>query len=213
MLWLLIWSGGATALYVFAPVNWLAIPWGPISVIGIAVSFFVGFKNNQSYDRMWETRKIWGAIVNDSRAWASLAKGFVSNLHSEKEHSEEEIHAVKTRLIHRHIAWLYTLRRQLLIPTEWERVSQGRHIGKVNEMRRDSWGAGKFKDVVDKVKVEDMMPREEFENMHGFKNQATYLIDMQTEDLKKLREQGLIDDFRHMEMQQILTYFYTPREM
>jgi len=39
-----------------------------VSVIGTAVAFYVGFKNNQAYDRMWEARKIWGGIVNDSRA-------------------------------------------------------------------------------------------------------------------------------------------------
>ncbi|WKN46384.1 bestrophin family ion channel [Tunicatimonas pelagia] len=43
----------------------------PLTVIGIAVSFLIGFKNNQSYDRFWEGRKIWGAIVNYSRTWAN----------------------------------------------------------------------------------------------------------------------------------------------
>ncbi len=30
--------------------------------------FFIGFNNNQAYDRWWEGRKIWGALVNDSPA-------------------------------------------------------------------------------------------------------------------------------------------------
>jgi len=34
------------------PVN-LTIPFLPISTIGIAVAFYIGFKNNQAYDRFW----------------------------------------------------------------------------------------------------------------------------------------------------------------
>ncbi|MEM7315497.1 MAG: bestrophin family ion channel, partial [Planctomycetota bacterium] len=40
-----------------------SIPIAPLGTIGVAVAFYVGFKNNQSYDRFWEARKIWGGIV------------------------------------------------------------------------------------------------------------------------------------------------------
>ena len=46
----------------FAEVK-LSLPWQPISVIGIAVAFYLGFKNNSSYDRTWEARKIWASTV------------------------------------------------------------------------------------------------------------------------------------------------------
>lgn len=36
----------------------IAIPFLPLSTIGTAVSFYVGFKNNSAYDRFWEGRKI-----------------------------------------------------------------------------------------------------------------------------------------------------------
>ena len=45
----------------------LTIPWLPIALIGTAVAFIVGFKNNATYGRIWEARQIWGAIVNASR--------------------------------------------------------------------------------------------------------------------------------------------------
>ncbi len=61
----------ATALYTWLGCGWLAVPWLPIALVGTAVAFLVGFKNNASYDRTWEARKAWGAIVNDSRSWAS----------------------------------------------------------------------------------------------------------------------------------------------
>ncbi len=208
MVWLLLWGEIATSIYVFAPVNWLAIPWSPISVLGIAVSFFVGFKNNQCYDRMWKARKIWGAIVNDSRSWGSMTKGFIRNLHAESEHGEPQLQEAKKRLIHRHIAWLYTLRGQLLIPAKWEHVNQGMKIGKLNKKRQENWGSDVFKEFTDKIHIEPMISSEEFSKMSAFKNQATYLINQQSEDLKKHRKDGMIDDFRHMEMQSLLNLFY-----
>lgn len=42
----------------------LSIP----AFIGTAISILLSFKLNQSYDRWWEARKIWGSIVNDSRS-------------------------------------------------------------------------------------------------------------------------------------------------
>jgi len=64
-------NGAIVALYHFQIIS-ITIPWLPVSVIGTAVAFYVGFKNNQAYDRMWEARKIWGGIVNDSRAWGMI---------------------------------------------------------------------------------------------------------------------------------------------
>jgi len=57
ILWL---TGGASIIAYLYHANYIAfaIPWVAISVIGTAVAFYVGFKNNQAYDRMWEARKI-----------------------------------------------------------------------------------------------------------------------------------------------------------
>ena len=38
------------------------------------------------------------------------------------------MHVIHRRLLYRHIAWLYTLRSQLLIPTAWEHISQNKHV-------------------------------------------------------------------------------------
>ena len=45
----------------------------PFSLIGVALGIFLGFRNNASYDRWWEGRKIWGALVNESRSFARRA--------------------------------------------------------------------------------------------------------------------------------------------
>lgn len=43
----------------------LAIP----ALVGTAVSLLLAFRISQSYERWWEARMIWGAIVNDSRTF------------------------------------------------------------------------------------------------------------------------------------------------
>ncbi len=53
------------------------IPWQPLSLIGIAVAFYFGFKNNSSYERVWEARKIWGGIVNASRSFTVMARDMI----------------------------------------------------------------------------------------------------------------------------------------
>ena len=118
------------------------VPWLPVSIVGTAVAFYVGFKNNSSYDRLWEARKIWGAIVNSSRMWGSSVKGFVSNQFNEKDIDDKELRGLHKRLIYRHIAWLYSLRSQLLIPTPWEHVSQGSRMRKQIEKRKKAFGLG-----------------------------------------------------------------------
>jgi ion channel-forming bestrophin family protein len=40
----------------------------PFSLIGIALAVFLGFRNNASYDRYWEGRKLWGQLLNDTRS-------------------------------------------------------------------------------------------------------------------------------------------------
>jgi len=47
----------------------------PFTLIGLALSIFMSFRNNAAYDRWWEGRKLWGALVISSRSVARLAAG------------------------------------------------------------------------------------------------------------------------------------------
>ena len=40
----------------------------PFTLVGVALALFLGFRNSSSYDRWWEGRKLWGALVNITRA-------------------------------------------------------------------------------------------------------------------------------------------------
>ncbi|MEQ9301925.1 MAG: bestrophin family ion channel [Cyclobacteriaceae bacterium] len=60
-------------LYLDLPDISITIP----SFMGTSISLLLSFKLSQSYDRWWEARKIWGAIVNDSRSLVIQLKQFV----------------------------------------------------------------------------------------------------------------------------------------
>ncbi|MEO9870274.1 bestrophin family protein [Ekhidna sp.] len=208
IIWLSIWVISVALLYKYADLQWLTIPWLPISLIGTAVAFYVGFKNNSAYDRMWEARKIWGAIVNSSRSWGIYVRAFVTDQFVEQPVSEEELTETKKKLIYRHIGWLYALRSQLLITTTWEHANQSGKTGKRAEMYQNKFGIGLIDDDVTKNELKQFLPEEEYERLINYKNTATQIIDQQSEELKKLRKKDLIEDFRHMELQALLKDFY-----
>lgn len=62
IIWLTTWSVLVATLYNFTSYSWLTIPWLPLSVIGTSVAFYVGFKNNQAYERLWEARRSGAAL-------------------------------------------------------------------------------------------------------------------------------------------------------
>lgn len=49
------------------------------TVFGIALSLFLGFRNNAAYDRWWEARKLWGGLLADLRSFARELDMFVAD--------------------------------------------------------------------------------------------------------------------------------------
>lgn len=75
------------------------------TVLGTAIAFFIGFNNNQAYDRWWEARKVWGGLVNDSRSFARSLLSYVPQ--------SDENNVVVQQMVRRHIAFLYALKAKL----------------------------------------------------------------------------------------------------
>lgn len=50
----------------------IAVPLGPsfLSILGIILGLLLVFRTNTAYDRWWEGRRLWGQLVNTSRALA-----------------------------------------------------------------------------------------------------------------------------------------------
>lgn len=208
LIWLTAWSLLVAGLYFYTGSLWFSIPWLPLSLIGTAVAFYVGFKNNQAYDRLWEARKIWGSIINSSRSWGSMIKGYVSNHNRADKISESGLNHIKEKILYRHIGWLYALRSQLLIPTQWEHVSLGGHFGKIGQKRQKQFGVGRLDEDITESHLRKYLPEDEYYDLLTFKNAATQIIDKQSQELVTLRENNLIDDLKHMELQRILNDFY-----
>lgn len=75
-----------------------SVPLSITALLGTAVSLLLAFRTAQSYERWWEARTVWGAIVNDSRSLIRLVKQFVPN------------NSKETKIIaERQIIWVYTL--------------------------------------------------------------------------------------------------------
>jgi len=199
--WLVTYMTLVAVCYKTFDWHWISIPWLPVSLIGTAVAFYVGFKNNQAYDRIWEARKIWGGIVNSSRSWGNLVDSYIQN----SQLTPDEIKHIKKRLIYRHIAWLYTFREQLLIPTAWEHISLGKIHRKFARQRIDRQGVGQFKDYLNQEQTSKYFA--EIQKWEAAPNQATYITHLQSQLLASLEKNETLNIFRQIEMQKILTEF------
>lgn len=82
------------------------IPPTLVALLGSALAFFIGFNNNQAYDRWLEARAIWGAIVNDSRSWARNILHYTSE-------NNPAFSELRHGMVRRHLAYVYALKAAL----------------------------------------------------------------------------------------------------
>jgi len=84
----------------------ISVPIGVTAIFGTAVALLLAFRTNQAYDRWWEARIIWGAIVNDSRTLVRQSKSFFDRTQEGHESMVREIAL-------RQIIWCYALGESL----------------------------------------------------------------------------------------------------
>lgn len=184
--------------------SWFHIPWLPVALVGTAVAFILSFQNNAVYGRLWEARKIWGGIVNASRSWGLLVNDFVSNQFAEESAPEDELAGIRRCLVLRHIAWMTALRHALRSHRPWE--------GGMRSGTNKEWSAriGVHEHAISlRDDIVDYVPPEDLDCVLSKANPAAQMIGRQSKNLRRLRERGLIDNFRHMEMQKLLTELIT----
>lgn len=106
-------------LYGPLRMHWLDVPWQLVSIVGVAVSFYVGFKNNASYNRFSEARSLWGGIVNRSRSWSAFV---LANTGQPAQPLTPAPTAQHRALVYRQVAWVNALRLHLRRQTAelWE---------------------------------------------------------------------------------------------
>ncbi|MFK5973625.1 MAG: bestrophin family ion channel [Flavobacteriaceae bacterium] len=170
-----LWTALIFSAYYFLDWKHIDIPFQPLSIIGIAVSLYIGFKNSQSYERFWEARKIWGGIVNYSRIWANNVLSFV-----------EDGHETKRILIYRQLAWVNALRVQLRQPSSFS-IKENRAVERMFDRHgeRNPVCAG----------LDSFISPEEDSDLENRKNVATHLLKNQGQHLKQLLKDKKITEF------------------
>lgn len=203
LIWLTAWMLIVTLLYNATHWKIITIPWLPLSLVGTAVAFYVGFKNVQSYDRIWEARKVWGAITNNSRMLATMVKNFRSDEVGVNDGREQ-----RKQIIFRHIAYLYQLREQLLEPTPWEHVSLHRlGVGYYNKRRRAHL-YGKYKEELNEVEAQTYLSETDKLSLQTVNNKAVQLLDIQSSLVQELYQNKTINMMQHLELQKTINNFY-----
>jgi putative membrane protein len=180
-----------TALYYFFDARWFIIPWVAIALIGTAAAFVVGFKNTQTYNRLWEARQIWGSIINSSRAWGILIKDTVRS-------DKKEIQT----LIYRHLAWVTALRYQMREARAWENMNlksnvEYSHFYKIPE-----------RETKLEEELKKFLSPDEMNYILGKKNRATQIISLQSSHLKQLREAQKVSELDFIELEKMLVALY-----
>ncbi len=179
--------------------KWLGIPPLPIALMGTAVAFNLGFKNNNAYNRVWEARKIWGAITNISRSWGMICLDFISNQYTSEKYSEAELKEIHQLLIYRHISWVTALRYQLREPKEWELQTSAAAIRFREKFFVIAEHQKSCRDALSGFTEEN-----ELNDILGHSNPALQILRLQSATMKDLNKKGLIDNFRHIAMQDMI---------
>lgn len=99
-----VYSSAIYFIHQFYNFKAVSIPLTVSTILGTIISLLLAFRSNQAYDRWWEARILWGAIVNDSRTFTRQVLTFVDS-----SHEGEQKRALKERIIRRQMAWCYSL--------------------------------------------------------------------------------------------------------
>ena len=97
---LFIWDCVVTLTYYVLPFR---APSLPLTIFGSALALFLGFRSNSAYERWWEGRTLWGAMINASRSLARATRNFLP---------DPEARDLKREIVKRQIAYVNALRRK-----------------------------------------------------------------------------------------------------
>jgi putative membrane protein len=103
-----IYSVLIALMYNYFHYTRISIPIAIPTMLGTVISLLLAFKSNQAYDRWWEARTLWGAVLNDSRTMTRQILTYI-----DVEYGSDEKKAFCERMARRQIAWCYSLSRHL----------------------------------------------------------------------------------------------------
>jgi putative membrane protein len=100
---LFVWDLAVTIFYYVVPFKAPALP---VTLFGTVLALFIGFRTNSAYQRWWEGRTLWGAMINASRSLARATIAFLPDDHAGAL-------SVRRIIVRRQIAYVQALRCQL----------------------------------------------------------------------------------------------------
>jgi putative membrane protein len=100
---LFIWDVAVTSTCVALR---LRVPPLPLALFGSALALFLGFRVNSAYQRWWEGRILWGAMINASRSLARIATVNIGR-------SGMVGHDITAKIVRCQIAYVHLLRHGL----------------------------------------------------------------------------------------------------
>ena len=98
---LFVWDCAVTITYYVMPFK---APSLPLTLFGSALALFLGFRDTSAYQRWWEGRVLWGAMINSSRSLARAARSYLP---------DAEGRDLQRAIILRQITYVQVLRCQL----------------------------------------------------------------------------------------------------
>jgi len=110
----------------------------PFSLIGLAISIFLGFRNNASYDRYWEARKLWGRMVNISRSWARQVMTLIAAEDGASDARKAEVRQLQETLIKRQAAYVHGLRMHLRKEERWDELGAWLDDAELEQLKTES---------------------------------------------------------------------------
>lgn len=179
----LLVSGFAVFLFKVLKIEYVAIPFLPVATIGTAVAFYMGFKNNQAYDRLWEARKLWGGITNTSRNFTTMLLALV------------EDKSISREIVYRHIAYINILRLQLRKTIPWATGEQNLHqtfVGEREELEAFDKGLQTILEQNNKMQY--------YDQLHNANNAANIILREQISHLTKLKRNKQLDEYEHSDL-------------
>ncbi|WP_457363713.1 bestrophin family protein [Pseudomonas sp. TE3610] len=102
LFWLLIWDILVTVDFMLYLNSKVTLPLMPLTLLGSALVVLISFRNSSAYNRWWEARTLWGALVNSSRSFARQVLTLIDD-------ENGDTNPVKATLLRRHVAYVNAL--------------------------------------------------------------------------------------------------------
>lgn len=150
----------------------------PFTIVGLPLGVFLGFRNNASYERFWEGRKLWGTLVNVTRTWARqlelyLALDVAAPRTSGDRPTPEEVRQLSRELVVGMIAYVHLLRMHL-------------------------------RDVVDLASLDSPLQASEMQRVEASLNRPVAVLDWLSRRLRAAFERGLLHPYHLQALERTL---------